>query len=281
MAVDSHCGGLLWTVANLTQTSVSITRGNAAIHCVETQQCSATIGEGHQESNHCDDNEFGMGQGGDWILFLFLLNRAGNVKERALRRRKKRETNSSKTNSERGRGYTFDWELKKKEKIRQQKFSFQPLSSNETSIHRSAAAHLHLQPPPSHYMLRSRAHVREVGGSTLSGVRNNPFCPSPAEAISLSSRKSAKAAAKGEWAAGVTQPGASEPTHGTPTAGLHERVEIRIVFRSRVDNKPAPPCPIHLVNDGTLREFTSCNLVCTELLHSVVNIKLWQTCITR
>lgn len=111
----------------------------------------------------------------------------------------------------------------KKEKIRQKKFCFQPLSSNQTSIYCGAAAHLQPPPPlplPSYHTLRSRAHVREAGGSTLSGVRNNPLCPSPAEAISPSGRKSGKAAAKGEWAVGVTQPGALEPTHCTPTAGL-------------------------------------------------------------
>lgn len=56
--------------------------------------------------------------------------------------------------------------------------------------------------------VRTRAHIRRAGGSTLSGVRNNSFWPSPACALKWSPWVAAyQRAAAIEWVVGITQPG--------------------------------------------------------------------------
>lgn len=56
--------------------------------------------------------------------------------------------------------------------------------------------------------VRSGAHIRRAGGSTLSGVRNNSFWPSPACAQKWSPWVAAyQRAAANEWVVGITQPG--------------------------------------------------------------------------
>lgn len=56
--------------------------------------------------------------------------------------------------------------------------------------------------------VRTTAHIRRAGGSTLSGVRNNSFWPSTACVLKWSPWVAAyQRAAVIEWVAGITQPG--------------------------------------------------------------------------
>lgn len=69
-----------------------------------------------------------------------------------------------------------------------------------------------LLPPSCHRThkneVRTRAHIRRAGGSTLSGVRNNSFWPSTACALKWSPWVAAyQRAAAMEWVVGITQPG--------------------------------------------------------------------------
>lgn len=55
---------------------------------------------------------------------------------------------------------------------------------------------------------RTKAHIRRAGGSTLSGVRNNSFWPSPACVLKWSPWVAAYQRATAiEWVVGITQPG--------------------------------------------------------------------------
>lgn len=56
--------------------------------------------------------------------------------------------------------------------------------------------------------VRTKAHIRRAGGSTLSRVRNNSFWPSPACVLKWSPWVAAyQRAVATEWAVGITQPG--------------------------------------------------------------------------
>lgn len=89
------------------------------------------------------------------------------------------------------------------------------ITANTQSSHHSVPVHLQTcfcLPPSCHTThkneVRTKAHIRRAGGSTLSGVRNNSFWPSPACALKWSPWVAAyQRAAAIEWVVGITQPG--------------------------------------------------------------------------
>lgn len=89
------------------------------------------------------------------------------------------------------------------------------ITANAQSTHRSAPVHLQtcfsslpLVTEHTKNEVRTRAHIRRAGGSTLSGVRNNSFWPSPACALKWSPWVAAyQRAAAIEWVVDITQPG--------------------------------------------------------------------------
>lgn len=90
------------------------------------------------------------------------------------------------------------------------------ITANTQSIHPSLCSStptdMLCRPPSCHTThkneVRTRAHIRRAGGSTLSGVRNNSFWPSPACALKWSPWVAAyQRAAAIEWVVGITQPG--------------------------------------------------------------------------
>lgn len=89
------------------------------------------------------------------------------------------------------------------------------IAANTQSTHHSVPVHLQtcfaslpLVIQHTKKEVRTTAHIRRAGGSTLSGVRNNSFWPSTACVLKWSPWVAAyQRAAVIEWVAGITQPG--------------------------------------------------------------------------